>query len=332
MFVHGKNLFGAADRGRLLPRRRRLHDDKNHAVVGLYADDDRQSGFTGTAGAVRSNSAGGTNCLFLTFHLLPFLFPDPSGGTGADGFCAEGLIVCLIRLIGPTRRIGPIGLLGLRDNDKSFYISFLTKNILNILFTLSNSEDIIHKENLIKLLLYYTKYLKNLYNSSLIEGIFEILINMLFSYDCYGIVVIDILKILCELLDTKIINNIFCKNGMYIQKFNENSHLLVIICINIIKEEGVNSTKSEIALNTLYQIIKKHRINIYNDYTKDTILKSYNDNKESSNKYNNIRISNINRNKSLNKEEINNNKKTNQKQNKKLKKNFKNKNLKKLKN
>ena len=214
--------------------------------------------------------------------------------------------------------IQTIGLLALRDNDKSFYISFLNKNIFNILFTISNSEDIIHKENLIKLLLYYTKYLKNIFNSKLVEGIFEILINMLFSYDCYGIIVIDVLKIICELLETKIINSIFCENGIFNQKFCENCHFLLIICINIIKEEGINSTKSEITLNTLYQIIKLHGINIYKDYSLQTILKNSNNNNESiniENKYKNLRINNINKN--INKEDINSyNKKLIQKQNK----------------
>ena len=214
--------------------------------------------------------------------------------------------------------IQTISLLALRDNDKSFYISFLNKNIFNILFTISNSDDIIHKENLIKLLFYYTKYLKNLYNSKLVDGIFEILISMLFSYDCYGIIVIDILKIICELLDTKIINKLFLKNGGYILKFRENCHLLLIICINIIKEEGVNSTKSEISLNTLYQIIKIHDINIYKDYTSEIILNNQKDKTEEINniglKYTNFRISNY---KNINKEEIPNKKiNKNQKQNK----------------
>ena len=168
------------------------------------------------------------------------------------------------------------------------------------------------------MLLYYTKYLKNIFNSKLVEGIFEILINMLFSYDCYGIIVIDVLKIICELLETKIVNSIFCENGIFNQKFCENCHFLLIICINIIKEEGINSTKSEITLNTLYQIIKLHGINIYKDYSLQTILKNSNNNNESiniENKYKNLRINTINKN--INKEDINSyNKKLNQKQNK----------------
>ena len=212
--------------------------------------------------------------------------------------------------------IQTIGLLALRDNDQSFYISFLNKNILNIIFTISNSDDLIHKENLIKLLFYYTKYLKNIFNSKLIEGIFEVLISMLFTYDCYGIIVIDILKIICELLDIKIINKFFYQNGFYNRKFIENCHLLLIICINIIKEEGVNSTKSEISLNTLYQIIKIHEINIYKDYTSEIILNNQKDDDGSNNinnKYTNIRIGNYN--KKIKKEETSN-KNINQKQNK----------------
>ena len=202
------------------------------------------------------------------------------------------------------KMIQTIGLLALRDEDNSFYISFLNKNIINILFTISNSDDIIHKENLIKLLFYYTKYLKNLYNSKLVEGTFEILINMLFNYDSHGIIIIDILKILCELLDAKIVNTLFTINGVYVQKFNECCHLLLVICIGMIKEEGVNSTKSEIALNTLYQIIKLHRINIYKDYTSETLLKNNEDNNRLWNKRANIRLSDYNLSKRLSKGEI----------------------------
>ena len=213
--------------------------------------------------------------------------------------------------------IQTVGLLALRENDKSFYTTFLNKNIMNILFTISNSDDIIHKENLIKLLLYYTKYLKNIYNSKLVEGAFEILINMLFSYDSFGIIVIDILKIICELLDSKIINNLFCVNGVYSQKFNEHCHLLLIICINIISEDGVNSAKSEISLNTIFQIIKLHRINIYKDYTPETLLKYTANNEDNlKNKYQTLRKSEFMNNKNNNKDDNSKNKKSNQKQNK----------------
>ena len=202
--------------------------------------------------------------------------------------------------------IQTIGLLALRDNDKCFYISLLNKNILNILFTLSNSDDIIHKENLIKLLLYYTKYLKNLFNAKLVEGIFEILINMIISYDFFGIIIIDILNIIYELLDDKMVNVLFLENsesGEYKRKFCEYCHLLLIICINNIREEGVNSTKSEISLNTLYQIIKLHRINIYIDYTSEILLKSNDEeNYKIENKYTKFKINEFNMNKSVKEE------------------------------
>ena len=215
--------------------------------------------------------------------------------------------------------IQTVGLLALRENDKSFYISFLNKNILNILFTISNSDDIIHKENLIKILLYYTKYLKNIYNSKLVEGTMEILINMLFNYDSNGIIIIDILKIICELLDSKIINNLFYINGVYSQKFNEHCHLLLIICINIINEEGVNSAKSEISLNTIYQIVRLHKLNIYKDYTPETLLKNSINNDENTlrSKYQSLRISDYSSTKKINKDDnISKNRKFNEKQNK----------------
>jgi hypothetical protein len=72
VFVHGKNFAGAADRKRLLSRRRRLYDREIDAAVGLYADDDCQLGFAGDADAVRGDSARAICFLFFNFQFSIF--------------------------------------------------------------------------------------------------------------------------------------------------------------------------------------------------------------------------------------------------------------------
>lgn len=58
--------------------------------------------------------------------------------------------------------IQTIGILAAKSENKNYFITFVKKNVNNILFTIGNCEDIIYIENLTYLLLYYTIYLKKL--------------------------------------------------------------------------------------------------------------------------------------------------------------------------
>ena len=163
-----------------------------------------------------------------------------------------------------------IGILALRSQDKKYFLSLTKKNVKKLLFTIDNSDDIIHKENIICLLLYYTLYLKNFYDFNIIQQIMEVLINLNINYGCQGIIFIDTLKIINELLDTDVINNSFLTNSNH-NKINIFCHILLNICINNLKDGGDNTTKTEIILKVLYQIVKIQKINIFKDINHNNI-------------------------------------------------------------
>ena len=166
-----------------------------------------------------------------------------------------------------------IGILASRSKDKKYFLSFTKKNVNKLLFTIDNCDDIIHKENIICLLLYYTLYLKIFYDLNIIEQIMEVLINLIINYGCQGIIFIDTLKIINELLDTDVINNSFLTNSNH-TKINIFYHILLNICINNLKEGGDNTTKTEIILKVLYQIVKIQKITIYKDINNNNISNS----------------------------------------------------------
>ena len=170
--------------------------------------------------------------------------------------------------------IQTIGILAKRSKNNNFFITLVKKNINNILFTISNSEEIIYKENLIFLLLYYTLYLKDFFDLKLIEQIIEALIDININYDYQGIIFIGSLKIVSELLNTDLINENFLTNTNNNKKINEFCHILLIICVNNLKEGGDNTTKTEIILKVLYQIIKIEKINIYENIDENFISES----------------------------------------------------------
>ena len=157
--------------------------------------------------------------------------------------------------------IQTIGLLGLRAEDKSYFIALIKKNILNLIFSIENNDDIIQKENNVLLLLYYCTYVKYFLDFNLIEKIMEININLLLSNENPGIIWNDILNIFCELLNTDIISNNYAQ--IKSDKFEEYLQFLLIICILQIKDSGINSTKKDISLKILYQIIKIKKLDIY---------------------------------------------------------------------
>ena len=172
--------------------------------------------------------------------------------------------------------IQTIGILADLSEDKNYFITFVKRNISNILFSVKNYEDIIYKENLIFLLLYFTLYLKKFFDLQLIEQIIEVLINLNINYDYQGIIFIDTLKIVYELLNTDLITNNFLTNQNNNKKINHFCHILLIICVNNLKDGGDNTTKTEIILKVLYQIARIQKINIYNDLNPNIINESIN--------------------------------------------------------
>ena len=158
-----------------------------------------------------------------------------------------------------------IGILAMKSNDKDYFVILIRKNINSLLFTIQNNEDIIQKENNILLLLYYSTYVKFLFDFNLIEKIMEINIDLLLNNEYQGIISMNILKIFCELLNTDVINEQWVKINN--DKFNEYFQLLLVICIIDIKDGGINTKKTETSLKTLYQIIKVKKIDIYKNFS-----------------------------------------------------------------
>ena len=151
------------------------------------------------------------------------------------------------------------------------------------------------------LLLYYHKYLKNFVDFNLIEKTMEALLYLMLGFDYQGNIIINILKVVCELLN----NDLTIKNIGDNEKFDEYCQILLLICIINIKESGVNTIKSEISLQTMYQIIKLQKINIYKDYT-PKITKNFNNNIKSNKKNpNKLFLKKISNNYGKNKEDAN---------------------------
>ena len=179
-----------------------------------------------------------------------------------------------------VKSIGLIASNKSENNDKKYFITLVKKNINNFLYTIENTEDIIKKENMVCLLLYYHKYLKNFLDFNLIENTMEALLYLMLGFDYQGQIIINILKVVCELLN----NDLTIKNIGDNKKFDEYCQILLLICVINIKESGVNTIKSEILLQTMYRIIKLQKINIYRDYTPKitkNIFNNMNNNKNS---------------------------------------------------
>ena len=170
-----------------------------------------------------------------------------------DDFLKEKLI----------KTIGLLASSNSKYNDKKYFITLVRKNIKTYLYTIENTDDIIQKENMVNLLLYYHKYLKNYLDFNLIENTMESLLYLMLGYNYQGNIIINILKVVCQILN----NDLTIKNIGGNKKFDEYCQLLLLICIINIKESAVNTFKSEISLQTMYTIIKLQKIDIYKDYT-----------------------------------------------------------------
>ena len=158
-----------------------------------------------------------------------------------------------------------IGLLSIRSDDKTYFTALIRKNIQNLIFSIENNEDIIQKENNVLLLLYYCTYVKFFLDFNLIERIMEVNINLLLNNENPGTIWTDLLNIFYELLNSDIIMNNY--NEINSDKFEEYLQFLLIICILEIKYSGINSTKKDISLLILYQIIKIKKLDIYPSFS-----------------------------------------------------------------
>ena len=172
-----------------------------------------------------------------------------------------------------VKSIGLFATSNSKYNDKNYFKKLVKKNIYSFLYEIENTDDIIKKENMVTLISYYHKYLKSFVDFNLIENTMEALLYLMIGFDYQGNIIINVLKVVCELLN----NDLTIQNIGENQKFDEFLQILLLICIINIKESGVNTIKSEISLQTMYKIIKLQKIDIYKDFSPQ-IIKNINSN------------------------------------------------------
>ena len=163
--------------------------------------------------------------------------------------------------------IKTIGILAAKTENKNYFFTFIKKNVINILFLINNNDDIIQNENLLFLLLYYTLYLKNFIDIPLVEKILDTLIELNINNNCQGIIFVNTLKIVYELLNNELINYNFVIKDSSNSKINNFSNILLLICSNNLREGGEYIIKSDLVLKVIYQIVKIQKLNIYQDIT-----------------------------------------------------------------
>ena len=145
----------------------------------------------------------------------------------------------------------------LEKNDKyskSVYKNFTGNYIDSLIFELYNTKNKLYEEQLIVVLLYLTIYFKHLFFETLYEKILNISILLLLKYENKDFFVINVLKIVNELLKNENVK------GRNIDMLN---NVLYIIAVAYFKESSINDYLSEYMLNMLLYIIKIKDIDIF---------------------------------------------------------------------
>ena len=145
----------------------------------------------------------------------------------------------------------------LEKNDKyskSVYKNFTGNYIESLIFEIYNTKNKLYEEQLIVILLYLTIYFKHLFFETLYEKILNISILLFLRYENKDFIIINVLKIVNELLKN---DNI---KGRNISILN---NILYIIAVAFFKESSINDYLSEYMLNMLLYIIKIEDIDIF---------------------------------------------------------------------
>ena len=147
----------------------------------------------------------------------------------------------------------------LKDPNKNYYFVFVEKNIFSMVFNFYYLEDIIEKENLSYDLFNFTKYFINYFFPTLIIIIMDIANYLILTDDLKGIMIINILKTVIEVLKSDLMKEI---KGNII--FKESCDLMIILCFDIIRMEAIDESKYDIILEIIYLIMKQENIDIFN--------------------------------------------------------------------
>ena len=149
-----------------------------------------------------------------------------------------------------------IGILCKYSNKNNYFLCYIRKKIINLILIINKSTDIIQKEDEIVLLYYFIKFSKDYIDIDLINLLSINLLKMIGNYKINPIINSYILQIFSTLSERKDLKLIF-KEHLF-----DYSDIILDICIENLKE-GLNTSKTEISLKTLYLIIKAKKIDIY---------------------------------------------------------------------
>ncbi len=160
-----------------------------------------------------------------------------------------------------------IGILCKYSNNNNYFLSYIRKRIVNLILIINKSTDIIQKEDEIVLLYYFILFCNDLFDIDLINLISINLLKLIGNYKLNPIINSYILKIFSSLSERKDLKEIFKKN----KNLFDYTDIILDICIENLKE-GLNTSKIEISLKTLYLIIKTKKIDIYKQHDLVNIL------------------------------------------------------------
>ena len=136
-----------------------------------------------------------------------------------------------------------ISLLEKEDNEKEFYLKYISYYIDNLVLEINGNKSIIFGEELINVLLYITLYFKNIFTIEIFEQILNTCIFLILENNSKDMIILTVYKILSELLNVGKIES----NNIYILL-----NVLYILTLKILKECNINDYISEYLLMTLY--------------------------------------------------------------------------------
>ena len=167
----------------------------------------------------------------------------------------------VLRIIGQMAKHNP------RNN---YVILYIQKSIIETLDAIQQTDNVMRKESLVLLSYYYVLNAKEFFNKEGIDKIYKTLLDIIDKYVNNTVLNINVLRIIGELVKEDNDNvNYDNNNQSYQQPMNQSAseyssylNIFLNVCLNNLKE-GLNTSKLQVSLQTMYEIIKKEKIDLY---------------------------------------------------------------------
>ena len=161
-----------------------------------------------------------------------------------------------------------IGQIAKHNKRNNYIILYIQKSLMNILLTIPNTDSLLQKESEVLLLYYYVLNTKEFFNKEGIDMIYKTLVTLIENYVNNTVLNINILRIVSELVKENDEGNQSDKikyeqpNNPSHNDYKQYLNIFLNVCLNNLKE-GLNTSKLQVSLETMYQIIKKEKIDLY---------------------------------------------------------------------